>query len=307
MSQTVRRWGIDDHIALLTSERIAKRVVERTGGSLDRTRTILNTYAAECRYGFGLIAECLPARGRILEVGAGPGMLSSYLRSEGYDITALEPAAPGFDFFTQIREVVREEAGTSLPVLEIQAEELSPSNHGFFQFIFSINVLEHISDIKAAITGMSSVLAGGGRMWHTCPNYLVPYEPHFGIPLIPLFPRGTGFLLPGRISRSELWRGLNFITYFELKRLASQSGLTASFAAGTMAEALRRLEFEKEFAARQGGIPERIYRILKGVGAVSLIERMPAALSTPMIARMEKMTKGQENQSPGASIVPSQV
>lgn len=307
MFQTVRTCGIDDHIALLTSERMAKRVAERTGGDLERTRTVLNTYAAECRYGFGLIVQRLPARGRILEVGAGPGMLSSYLRSEGYDITALEPAAPGFDFFTQIREVVMEETRTSLPVLEIQAEELSPSSHGFFQFIFSINVLEHISDVKAAIAGMSSVLAGGGRMWHTCPNYLVPYEPHFGIPLVPLAPRATGFLLPGRISRSELWRGLNFITYFELKRLASQSGLTASFAAGTMVEALRRLESEREFAARQRGIATVIFRILQRMGAVSLIERMPTALSTPMIACMQKMPKGQEKQSPDANVVSRQV
>ena len=31
----------------------------------------------------------------------------------------------------------------------------------------------------------------GGAMIHMCPNYFVPYEPHFGIPLIPFAPRAT--------------------------------------------------------------------------------------------------------------------
>jgi 2-polyprenyl-3-methyl-5-hydroxy-6-metoxy-1,4-benzoquinol methylase len=278
--------SIDEHVALLISERVVKRVAERTGGDMEATAALLNTYAAECKYGHHLITKQLPPGCRILEVGAGIGMLSSYLQMLGHDITALEPCAAGFDFFA-IQEVVSEETKTDVPFLHVRAEELTPLQHGVFQFIFSVNVLEHIPDLAGALAGMVSVLAPGGRMWHTCPNYVLPYEPHFGLPLIPMFPRATSILLPRRISSGEVWRSLNFITYFGLKRLARANGLTTTFRTGTMAEALRRLDSDREFAARQSGLPSLIYRILSAVGGVSAIEALPAAVSTPMMVAME--------------------
>lgn len=216
--------NIEEHVERLTSERFVEKVAGRTGADLERTAGILKMYGAECRHGFRLISKELPASGRILEVGAGLGMLSSYLRMLGHDIAALEPCTAGFDFFGEIRKVVAEETDTDVPDLQIGAEELNPAQHGAFQFVFSVNVIEHIPDLTGAMRGMASVLTRGGRMWHTCPNYVVPYEPHFGIPLVPLFPKTTGLLLPRSISTGELWTSLNFVTYFELKRLARANG-----------------------------------------------------------------------------------
>jgi 2-polyprenyl-3-methyl-5-hydroxy-6-metoxy-1,4-benzoquinol methylase len=280
--------GIDEHLTRLTCDRVVQNIMRRTSVDRERITSILSVYAAESRYGFQLISPQLPVQGKILEVGAGLGMLSSFLRIQGYDITALEPCTSGFDFFTQIREVILEEAGVDLPNLPIRAEELNTEQHGPFDFIFSINVLEHIPELPGALRGMASVLAPGGRMWHTCPNYLFPYEPHYGIPLLPVFPRATSVLLPRRIVRDELWRSLNFITYFRLKRLARANGLTAVFLKGTMANALKRLDSDAEFAARQSGIASRIQRLLKAMGVVSAIGALPAALSTPMMIVMEK-------------------
>jgi 2-polyprenyl-3-methyl-5-hydroxy-6-metoxy-1,4-benzoquinol methylase len=279
---------IDEHVALLTSERVVKRVAERTTGDLKRTAATLNTYAAECRYGLGMITKRLPSGGRILEVGAGSGMLSAYLRLLGHDITALEPSAAEFGFFAEIQAAVSDALETDVPFLRIRAEELSAARHGTFQFIFSVNVLEHIPDLTGAMRGMASVLAPGGRMWHTCPNYLVPYEPHFGLPLIPLFPRTTSLLLPRRIAGSDVWRSLNFVTYFGLKHLALANDLNPTFQAGTMAEAFRRLDSDSDYGARQSGFVSRIYRVLKTIGGISAIEAFPAAVSTPLMVAMEK-------------------
>jgi SAM-dependent methyltransferase len=267
---------------------VVQKIMHRTSAGRERVTAILNVYAAESRYGYQLITPQLPSRGRILEVGAGLGMLSSFLRIQGHDISALEPCTSGFDFFTQIREVILEEANADLPNLPLRAEELNPGQHGPFEFIFSINVLEHIPQLAGALRGMASVLAPGGRMWHTCPNYLFPYEPHYGIPLLPVFPRATGVLLPRRIARDDLWRSLNFITYFRVKRLARSNGLNAVFRRGTMASALERLDSDAEFAARQSGIASRIQRLLKAIGVISAIGFLPAALSTPMMIAMEK-------------------
>ncbi len=273
---------------MLTSERVVQQVAERTGTDPERVVSILKTYAAECRYGSHLIANQLPPSGRILEVGAGLGMLSSYLRMLGHDIVALEPATSGFDFFRGIQEVLSQETDRAVPFLQVRAEELSPAKHGTFQFIFSLNVLEHIPDLTGAMSGMASVLVPGGRMWHTCPNYVVPYEPHLGIPLIPFFPSATALLLPRRVARGELWRSLNFITYFMLKRLARKNGLRPTFFPAAMANAFERLDSDAEFAERQKGLASRIYRILKSIGAMSVLKALPAAISTPMMVGMEK-------------------
>ena len=79
---------------------------------------------------------------------------------------------------------------------------------------------------------MRSVLAPAGSMVHTCPNYHVPYEPHFGIPLVPGVPSATRFVLPGRIASSGLWRSLNFVTSTGLRRTARRAGLTVEFEPG---------------------------------------------------------------------------
>ena len=125
-------------------------------------------------------------------------------------------------------------------------------------------------------------------MWHTCPNYLFPYEPHYGIPLLPVFPKATGVLLPRRIAQDEVWQSLNFITYFRVKRLARANGLNAVFRKGTMANALKRLDIDPEFAARHSGIASRIQRLLKAMGVISALGALPAALSSPMMIAMEK-------------------
>lgn len=302
MPERVTPPTVDEHVARLTSGRVVQRVAERTGTPPDRTAAILNMYGAECRYGSYLITKYLPATGRILEVGAGLGMLSSYLRMLGHDITALEPCGTGFDFFREIQAVVREETGTEVPFLPIPAEELSPGAHGVFQFIFSVNVLEHIRDLPRAMHGMASVLAPGGRMWHTCPNYFFPYDPHFALPLIPLFPEATGFLLPRRISGSELWRSLNFITYFGLKRLAGANSLNTTFLVGTMADAFARLDSDHEFAGRHGRMAAYVYRVLKAMGGISAVRALPAALSSPMMVEMERKGLSAENKSRPAGV-----
>ena len=50
-----------------------------------------------------------------------------------------------------------------------------------------------------ALEALDALLSPGGMMIHHCPNYTVPFEPHFGIPLVPGAPERTAALLPDRI------------------------------------------------------------------------------------------------------------
>jgi 2-polyprenyl-3-methyl-5-hydroxy-6-metoxy-1,4-benzoquinol methylase len=71
---------------------------------------------------------------------------------------------------------------------------------GTFDLIFSNNVFEHVRDVQAALATLGALLRPGRVMVHNCPNYDVPYEPHFGIPLLPLRPASTARVLPKSIT-----------------------------------------------------------------------------------------------------------
>ena len=87
---------------------------------------------------------------KILEVGADLGMLSSYLRLLGRNVTTLEPCTGGFDFFAETQRVVLEEIKTNLQ-FQLSGRKNYAREHGTFEFIFSLNVLEHIPDLAGAV------------------------------------------------------------------------------------------------------------------------------------------------------------
>jgi SAM-dependent methyltransferase len=255
----------------------------KSGIDYDRLSLLVSQYTAEVASGFNVLAGAELAGKRILEVGAGIGVLSIILAKDGHNITALEPGANGFDVNAQVGAAVREWLATEdLPLLDIEVGRLEPAKYGKFDLIFSVNVLEHIPDLSAAISAMESVLAPNGVMVHLCPNYTVPYEPHFGIPLVPFAPRATGGLVPG-IDRNPVWASINFITYGEVERLAARFGLLVTFRRGLMYDAFARLDTDQEFGARHKGVVRRIYRLLKATRILGLLRHIPPALATPMI------------------------
>ena len=119
-------------------------------------------------------------------------------------------------------------------------------------------------------------------MVHNCPNYNVPYEPHLSIPLVPVVPSATRFLLAKRITTSELWHSFNFVTASRLKRIARQQRLNIRFEQQTMYRSLRRLDEDPLFAERHRGPVTWIYRFLAVTRLVALLRFWPATLSTPM-------------------------
>src|SRR5690606_7464751 len=137
--------------------------------------------------GYRLIVEHLPKRKlRIMEIGAGLGLLSAYLFKLGHDVTAVEPANVAFGMFEATKAQIWKELGSEAPrLVELPAEELSVDGVGQFDFIFSINVMEHIDDLQAATAAILKLLRPGGISVNSCPNYWVPYEPHYGIPMVP--------------------------------------------------------------------------------------------------------------------------
>jgi 2-polyprenyl-3-methyl-5-hydroxy-6-metoxy-1,4-benzoquinol methylase len=250
---------------------------------------MLETYCNEAYVGLRLIKPLLADGLRILEIGSGLGVLTHALASAGFEITGIEPGAAGFEFMQRIGALVRQIANDvgNARWLEIAAHELDPEKHGKFDLIFSTNVLEHIPDLSAAFSGMTSVLAARGLMIHLCPNYFIPYEPHFAIPLFPFFPRATRRLFPRRTKAYPgLWEELNFVTAADIRRLARQHELELSFDDGVMSAMLRRLNDDPIYRQRQTGIVTIAQRILNMTKLDRLIDRIPGRFATPMVMRL---------------------
>jgi SAM-dependent methyltransferase len=219
---------------------------------------------------------------RVLEVGSGAGLLTAFLQSQGVDILGIEPVQDGFDVTPVLARIVRVTTGVCPNIVPIAASELGIATHGVFDVIFSINVVEHFQPLTENLAALARVMTADGIQIHTCPNYYVPYEPHFGIPLIPLVPGLTVRLWRRELRDNSLWRSLNFVTASDIRRYAFENGLEAVFETGAMGSALRRLRQEPAFAARHPRSLKWVADIAHHTGLLALLGRLPATLATPM-------------------------
>lgn len=255
------------------------------GDDREKLEAYLQTYLNEARIGLDLIAPYLDgATPRILEVGSGIGVLTGFLLQEGHDVVGIEPgAAAGFGFMPRLGAALSGDRPS--PVLPIGAEALSPEEHGCFDLIFSVNVVEHIHPLGEAVAALASVLAPGGLMIHLCPNYAFPYEPHLGLPLVPFAPRATRHVAPGPIRRQQrVWDSVNFVTARQIARLARANGLAARFRPGVMAAFLDRLVTDPVFRDRQPGLIAGMTRVPGLVPTLAALVRLiPPMLATPMV------------------------
>ena len=213
---------------------------------------------------------------RVLEVGAGLGIVSAYLEKKGIRVEAVEPAVSTFGDHRRLLPLVRETLRSRFPIHHCSVEDLSTQKNGFYDLIFSHNVLEHMKDPERSLRVMRELLTPQGRMVHSCPNYFFPYEPHYGVWIVPFF--------PGKVRTDPaVWRSLNFVTAGKIKKIARRIGCSVSFKKGTMYEALARLENDPVFALRQNGWPRRIHRWLKRMSLLEWVRSFPASWATPMV------------------------
>lgn len=248
-------------------------------------RTLLDVYLNEAFLGLGLIERKLAVGARILEIGSGIGVLSSFLLSRGFDVTSVEPGAAGYGHMHALSAALsRQVPAVNYRPLPIPAEGLNVPEHGTFDLIFSVHVLEHILEIERSISAMAGVLGAEGRMVHICPNYTVPYEPHFGIPLVPFAPRATMHLVRNvRTRYPGVWDGLNFISARKVDRMAADNGLAVEFESGVMGAFVRRLNRDSEFGSRQTNFVMSAVALLSRLGGQKILDNWPARYATPMI------------------------
>lgn len=263
----------------------------RVGADAGLIADTIRTYSGELRVALGLLDGVALGRRRILDVGAGIGLATFFLAGEGHNATALEPGGLGFHLNHALFLAMRDYLGAGdVTLLSIGAEGLDPTLHGHFDVMFSANVLEHVADLDAVVAAMAQTLAPGGIMMHTCPNYAVPYEPHYRLPLLPLAPGATPWI--GARKSEKLWRSFNFVTARQLVRLMRRAGLTPVLAGGVMSRSFERLLVDPIFAGRHSPALGRLARVLQATGGMALLRKWPPSLATPLVLTATKPGTG---------------
>ncbi len=270
------------YTARLRSQQFLDFLQSRVNYDINTIKREYLNYIEEAEFGIKLLSKFDLRGKRVLEVGSGAGIFMSWLLLNGVDIIGIEPSALGFSFHHDILTAILDHF--NLPeerVFDLSAEELDPAITGKFDLIYSINVMEHIpvKNLQLVFSKMKNVMTEKGIMYHHCPNYIIPFEPHYGVPLVPFFPQLVGKLKG--INKEDLWASVNFITLPQVKKIAKNLDLKINFKKNVMKETFTRLEFDQQFASRHP-LLVKVYKVLKAVRIIDLLGFIPPVLSTPM-------------------------
>lgn len=128
------------------------------------------------------------SRPKILEIGSGYGFGLCYMLRSGLDVMGVEPGS-GLSFegrFETALDLL--EANGITPansyLLPAHAEHL-PFEDNTFDIVFSIAVLEHVSDVDAVMREAIRVVKPSGTVVMYVPNYNSFYEGHYDIIWLP--------------------------------------------------------------------------------------------------------------------------
>ena len=269
------------HEQLVRSIAVAE-VAQELGLPKIEVLSLFETAVAESRQTLSLLRNLeLPVNARILEVGAGYGLASICLAMMKFEVTSLEPGGLGFEKNRTASLSFAESCGVRLSHIMHGAEDADFSNLEKFDLVISNNVLEHIPDVNRALTNLNNAVSRQGIMIHSCANYSFPFEPHFGIPLLPGVPNLTSRILPKSITQTGLWRSLNFIKFAQVKRNVRHNGMACVFRSGTMSKSVRRLQTDEKFAERHPYI-SRIVTVPILFRLSILATSLPKRIATPM-------------------------
>ncbi|MCC7210033.1 MAG: class I SAM-dependent methyltransferase [Anaerolineae bacterium] len=115
-----------------------------------------------------MMAQATLTGARVLEDGCGTGTYAAHI-------------AQRFDAFVVALDIEAERvavASERLPRALVAAAERLPHPANAFDVVFSNEVIEHVTDDRAALAEMARVVRPGGRILIFCPNRWYPFETH---------------------------------------------------------------------------------------------------------------------------------
>lgn len=216
----------------------------------DAAEKYLQNAINDAEFALNCLGPYLKTNMKILEIGGGLHLLSSYLHFQGYDITSIEPGD-----FTLFVNKLRKNILKVLNKTTIHTTTLEnfQTKHKY-DFIFSINVLEHTNSILEHINCQRKLLSDyNSKALFRAPNYNIPFEPHFYKFFIPFFPNFTFKSLYrkklieeyGERRYLEIFQSINFDCKFSFINKYFSIDIK-----NPLSEIIKRLESDKIFNER---------------------------------------------------------
>lgn len=276
--------------------------IDRAGSHLQQAAPelagVVRDYVGEAHFGASVLASDLALAGpgaRLLEVGAGAGLLSAGPQAAGFRVSALEPLGDGFSHMARLRSLVLAHATATdarPETLDTPAEVLAIVDT--FDLAFSINVMEHVADPAAVLRQVIASLRPGGRYRFVCPNYTFPFEPHFNIPTLGSKAR-TWRVFQRRILTSPVvvdpagtWHSLNWITVASVRRACAALGVRPAFDRGLTRTFLRRALDDPSFQRRHGAVVRGVAGAIAALGLDRAALLLPPSLQPAMSCCIER-------------------
>lgn len=157
----------------------------------------------------------------ILDVGCGFGDLIREMETDG-SYKLLAGIDPDFDWALEAR---RHSSEKTVGIYIAKGERL-PFGDSIFDGVICNQVIEHVEDVAEVIFEMMRVCSPGGWLYISAPNYIIPYEYHYHMPIIPWLPkRVSGWLIKilGR-NPNYLLCCIHFINPFSIRRILRNAG-----------------------------------------------------------------------------------
>jgi SAM-dependent methyltransferase len=159
---------------------------------------------------------------RLLDVGAGLGGTVLEALERGADARGVEPG----DGFRTVARMRLAEAGHDPGRISAAPGETLPFLKNSFDYVISLQVLEHVRDPLLLMREMYRVLKPGGQCYISCENYLSFREQHYRIPWLPMLPKSIGAVYLRAIGRDPAFFRdyVRYSTYPQIWRSAREVG-----------------------------------------------------------------------------------
>lgn len=238
-------------------------LTEVTGSWPSRDQELLDMYVKEALHFSTIILEDLEklaASSLIKEVGSGIGMLSLLVGDRDFRVVSYEPESAGFSIMKKFRSALTSvwlgNGGTRVEWID-QHYSAPTSSTDMADFIFAVNVVEHVPLWRELITEIIESEKPEARLRLIYPNYIYPYEPHFQIPTL-FSKRATRRVMAKRIEESAItdpsifWDDLSWPTGGQIAKHCRKNGYDCSFSRQALLGYLERFQDDESFRERKG-------------------------------------------------------
>ncbi len=193
---------------------------------------------------------------RLLDVGAGQGGALLEALARGADACGVEPG----EEFRALARMRLQAAGHDADRVHAAAGETLPFPANSFDYVISLQVLEHVADPAPVMEEIHRVLKPGGQCYIACENYLSFREQHYRLPWLPLLPKPAGAAYLRLLGRSPAFLRdyVHYTTYPRIWRLARRIG----FRNLTYERRLERIESPADLRRGPARLAARLLRVV---------------------------------------------